>query len=57
MDHVDGCSDLLVDCIELCQNNTVYCPWCLTLCKINQGLVELRELVNRIIAYKGLTNE
>ena len=57
MDHVDSRSYLLVDCIELCQHNTVYCPWCLTLSKINQGLIELCELVNRIISYKGLTNE
>ena len=58
VDHVEGGAHLLIDSVKFGKDNTVDCARVRVGDGIvNQGLIELCELINRIIANEGLSNE
>lgn len=58
VNHVQGCANLLINSVELSHDDAIYNSRILVLNgKIDERLVELRQLVNSIVANKGLTNK
>lgn len=58
LNHVNRCAHFLVNCVKLSQDDPVDRPWIsLINSKINQALVKLGQLVDRIVANESLTNE
>ena len=58
MYHVDRSPHFVIDSVKLSEDNAVDSPGVAFVnCEVNQGTVELSQLVDRVIACEGLTNE
>ena len=58
VDHIECSPNFLVDGVKLGQDDAINCSWVFnTHRKVNQTLVELSQLVNRIIADESFTHK
>jgi len=56
--HIDGSTNFLIDSIELSQNDAINSPRVVVVdCEVDQGLVELSQLVDRVVAYERFADE
>lgn len=56
--HVESGADLIVHSIKLCQDNSVDRPRIVFVVgEVDQGLVELRQLINRVISNESFSYE
>jgi len=58
VNHVDGSADLVIHRVELGQDDPINSSRVVLIdCKVDQRLVELRQLVNRVVSDQGFSDE
>lgn len=55
--HVDGSTNLVVNSVKLGQNDPINRPWVVFDSEVDQGLVELCQLVNGVVSDESFSNE